>query len=362
MPAEPLPAGEQAPAGAPGPGDAAGSPAALWGRDAGASPFPDNPHRSLPDAPPLRRMMTAVVGGTTAVMLGCGLLLWALDRQLAGRPAGPVWDGWLADRAHALGLALLLQAVAGALALGWLLRRRVLRPLRRLTDQASALARPDQGGGPRLDWGPHSAELGAVGHHLNRAVERIDGLLATLAQRQADLHRQAMLDPLTGLPNQRLFVELFAHAAALARRSGQPLTLLCIELDRFAQLDAQYGRDAGDALLRVLGRRMRQAMRGTDLVGRLEGDRFVALLCEVQDGQAVAHAARRLILAVEQPVPRPDPADGELKVSASIGIARFPFDGRRFDELLQRAEQAMGRAKAAGQGRFALYHTAEPAS
>lgn len=316
-----------------------------------------------PDRAPLPRVRRrlsigrAVVGATLASLLAAGIGLWWLDSTLAGAVAAV----WPAERHQAVGLVLLLQAIAGALALWMVLAWRVVEPLRRLKRQASEIARSGQGGGPRVDWDGSDNELGAVGRHLNRAIDRIDGLLEALEGRHAELHRQAMVDALTGLPNRRLFAELFSHAASVARRGQQPLALLFIDLDRFKQVNDTLGHRAGDELLRVLGQRMRTVMRGSDLVGRLAGDEFVALLSEVDDAQAVAHAALRLIHAIEQPVPLPGEPDVQMQVSASIGIARYPADGRRFDELLQRADQAMYRAKASGRGRFALYRAQDDA-
>lgn len=310
--------------------------------------------------PRVRRRLSigrAVVGATLASLLAAGIGLWWLDSTLAGAVAAV----WPAERHQAVGLVLLLQAIAGALALWMVLAWRVVEPLRQLKRQASEIARSGQGGGPRVDWDGSDNELGAVGRHLNRAIDRIDGLLEALEGRHAELHRQAMVDALTGLPNRRLFAELFSHAASVARRGQQPLALLFIDLDRFKQVNDTLGHRAGDELLRVLGQRMRTVMRGSDLVGRLAGDEFVALLSEVDDAQAVAHAALRLIHAIEQPVPLPGEPDVQMQVSASIGIARYPADGRRFDELLQRADQAMYRAKASGRGRFALYRAQDDA-
>ncbi|WP_374675515.1 putative bifunctional diguanylate cyclase/phosphodiesterase [Ideonella sp.] len=329
-------------------------------------PTQEEPPPSEPPAidraplPRVRRRLSigrAVVGATLASLLAAGIGLWWLDSTLAGAVAAV----WPAERRQAVGLVLLLQAVAGALALWMVLAWRVVEPLRRLKKQASEIARSGQGGGPRIDWDGNDNELGAVGRHLNRAIDRIDDLLEALEGRHAELHRQAMVDALTGLPNRRLFAELFTHAASVARRGQQPLALLFIDLDRFKQVNDTLGHRAGDELLRVLGQRMRTVMRGSDLVGRLAGDEFVALLSEVEDAQAVAHAALRLIHAIEQPVPLPGQPDVQMQVSASIGIARFPADGRRFDELLQRADQAMYRAKAAGRGRFALYRAQDDA-
>jgi diguanylate cyclase (GGDEF)-like protein len=249
-------------------------------------------------------------------------------------------------------------AVTGGLLL-WLIERRLLRPLARLKRQAGDMARPTGSSAARTAWCGDD-EVGQLGQHLNQAHERIDDLVAELEGRNAELRRMAMVDQLTGLPNRRLFRELFEHALAVAKRSQHPMALMFIDLDHFKHINDTLGHPAGDELLRGLGQRLRQAMRGSDIVGRLSGDEFIALLPEVQATSAVAHTALRVIHAIETPVP----LQGKpvmMQVSASVGIARFPDDGQNFDELLRHADQAMYRAKAAGRGRYMLYRDADKA-
>ncbi|MFO1339782.1 MAG: EAL domain-containing protein [Burkholderiaceae bacterium] len=251
-----------------------------------------------------------------------------------------------------------VQIVLGAAVLIWVLNWRLLRPIDRLKRQALALARPDAAGaGGRKRW-QRRDELGELGQHLNVAHERIAQLVDELEGRHAELRRLAMVDQLTGLPNRRLFRELFDHALAVARRAQQPMALMFIDLDRFKHINDSLGHPAGDELLRQLGQRLRAAMRGSDVVGRLSGDEFIALLPDAAEPEAIAHAALRVIHAIEMPVPLPG-REVQMQVSASVGVARYPGDGQGFDELLRHADQAMYRAKAAGRGRYALFREAE---
>lgn len=286
---------------------------------------------------------------------------WREQPVLAdGRLAGTLRLGFdnrvqaqlLSDRQAALTQLALVTALLGGLVLAWVLNWRLLRPINRLKRQAGALARPGSRHAPTQHW-QRQDELGQLGQHLNLAHERIDGLLAELGSRNTELQRMAMVDPLTGLPNRRLFRELFEHAQQVARRSQHTMALLFIDLDRFKQINDTLGHPAGDELLRTIAQRLRGVVRGSDIVGRLAGDEFVALLPEVRGPEAVAQTALRIIHAVETPVPLAGQAV-VMQVSASVGVAMYPGDGHAFDELLAQADQAMYRAKAAGRGRYVL--------
>ncbi|HEV8691740.1 MAG TPA: EAL domain-containing protein [Ideonella sp.] len=285
----------------------------------------------------------AVLAAITAGVVLPGLVMWWAVERSTLRPIDST----------ALWALIATQLVLAAVLLIGLLNWRLLKPIDRLKRQARAMAQPEAPLMPRVDW-LRQDELGELGQHLNLAHDRIDSLLAEIEGSNAELRRIAMVDQLTGLPNRRLFRELFEHALAVAKRSQQPMALMFIDLDRFKHINDTLGHPAGDELLRCLGQRLRQAMRGSDIVGRLSGDEFIALLPELRGPEAIAHAALRMIHAIETPVPLPG-APLAMQVSASIGVAQYPADGQGFDELLRHADQAMYRAKAAGRGRYTLY-------
>lgn len=249
------------------------------------------------------------------------------------------------------GLQLGLGVLLALLAMGALL----LRPIRRLKQQAMALATPHR---PQeelaLQAWPQANELGELGQQLSHAQGRISDLVQQLEGSNTELRRLAMYDQLTGLPNRRLFKELFDHAQAVARRSRASMALMFIDLDRFKQINDTHGHAAGDALLLCISQRLRDTARESDIIGRLSGDEFVALLPQAIDFEAIAHTALRLIHAIEEPVVV-DAAGTKVRVSATIGVARFPRDGKNFDDLLLHADQAMYKAKSLGRGRYALY-------
>ena len=271
-------------------------------------------------------------------------------------PAAALW-WWLPEARLAMGwlLALVATQLLLGLALLWLaVQWRLVRPLRLLRTLANQLAAPTDPATGLSAPPSDQDELANLDRHLLLAQDRIQELVGQLETSNAELRRMAMYDQLTGLPNRRLFRELFEHAVAVARRGRQPMALMFIDLDRFKHINDTHGHPAGDALLRCVSQRLRETARESDLIGRLSGDEFVALMTRAGSFESIAHTALRLIHAVELPVVLNDPAL-TLHVSATIGVARYPRDGDSFDELLRHADQAMYRAKALGRGRYALY-------
>ena len=172
-------------------------------------------------------------------------------------------DTLLADRRAIVLRLVLAQVLAGTLVLLAVLYTRLLRPFNRLKTQASAIA--TRGPAGTIDWN-RSDELGELGQHLNSVRMRIDELFGQLETKNAELHKLAMFDQLTGLPNRTLFRELYQHEAHSARRAGQSMALLFVDLDRFKAVNDSLGHEAGDRLLLAVSQRLVQALRQSDLV------------------------------------------------------------------------------------------------
>ena len=138
----------------------------------------------------------------------------------------------------------------------------------------------------------------------------------------------------------RLDVEI-AHAGPRA----QTLAVMLVDLDRFKNVNDALGHEAGDDLLREVAARMQACLRGSDTVARLGGDQFVALVPTVATPEAGARVAHKVLAALDRPVM----LDGhEVRLSASVGLARFPDDGRDSRTLVMNADLALGRAKERG--------------
>lgn len=161
-------------------------------------------------------------------------------------------------------------------------------------------------------------------------------------------------DSLTKLPNRALLDEHLALALARARRSGQSVALLFVDLDDFKAVNDSLGHAAGDELLKRIAVRLRAVVRSTDLLARQGGDEFLILLTDLDnDPRLSAEAtAKQVETALLEPFHL---ADAEFEVGASIGISLYPDDAADADTLMRHADAAMYEVKQAGRGGIASY-------
>ena len=175
----------------------------------------------------------------------------------------------------------------------------------------------------------------------------------TIKRREASALHEAQHDDLTGLPNRRLLAERAAAALATSELRKVSCAVMAIDLDGFKEVNDRYGHEVGDATLREIAARLTRVMRPQDTVARRGGDEFAVLVPDVGSNAEVERIGTRLLQAVAQPVVQ---AGGRpvLNVSASIGIALAPEQGRDLERLLQLADLAMYDAKLRGKNRFAF--------
>ena len=164
----------------------------------------------------------------------------------------------------------------------------------------------------------------------------------------AQIQQQALTDPLTGCYNRRSFEMQLDKEILMAKRTGQPLTLLMLDLDRFKHLNDTAGHDAGDDALRQLADCFRQELRGVDSAARFGGDEF-ALILPQAFSEGAMQVAERVRARVEQIV---IPDFGNL--TASIGIASFPANAACRTELFRAADDALYAAKRAGRNQVCV--------
>ncbi|MBJ2205489.1 EAL domain-containing protein [Pseudomonas sp. 1079] len=165
------------------------------------------------------------------------------------------------------------------------------------------------------------------------------------------LEFQAVTDPLTGLLNRRGFHQAMENTLLRSERSEQALVLLYLDLDGFKRVNDTLGHDAGDRVLRWVSEQMQACLRSYDILGRMGGDEFTALL-ELEFPEQAAKIAEKLIerVSVCQQV------DGlEVMLGVSIGIATFPDCGSDLSGLLRAADIAMYEAKRAGRQQYRYY-------
>ena len=177
---------------------------------------------------------------------------------------------------------------------------------------------------------------------------------------EADIHRLAFYDVLTGLPNRRLLMDRIAHLLAAAPRDHKISALMFIDLDHFKHINDARGHATGDALLRLAGERLAQLMRKADTVARIGGDEFVVLLAHLADDlHGAAHAAAQVAEKIRTAIARDFEIGGQsYHCSASIGVTLLPKAQQQAHDLLREADIAMYRAKAEGRNGIAFFEAA----
>lgn len=175
------------------------------------------------------------------------------------------------------------------------------------------------------------------------SFREMDSLASLVAEAMAnfrkfdELERASNIDALTGLPNRRSLMETFGAECERARRYGQPLSVLFIDIDKFKPINDEYGHAAGDEALKLLARTMRSTMRTTDVVARLAGDEFIALL--PGSTREEAHiAAERLRDAIAQTTLLHQGVS--IKLQISVGITEYEMNESP-EDILERADHAM---------------------
>lgn len=262
-----------------------------------------------------------------------------------------------ADDTVQLALAIGLAAALLASALAWLAARRLSVDLYALADAASGVEAGRPGSDiPAMQSSREvqqlSQSLGRMTHHLVAAREameekvRLRTLELEAANRALDL--QARTDALTGLLNRRGFETQMAFAVALARRSSRPLSLITVDVDHFKRVNDTYGHEAGDEVLRRLARTLESRLRGSDVVARLGGEEFVALLpdTDLNGAQSIAQA---LVTAMAE---HQDPVVGTITVSAGVATMRGADDNGA--AMLRRGDAALYEAKGQGRNRVCV--------
>ena len=186
-------------------------------------------------------------------------------------------------------------------------------------------------------------------------VQHYIGVFSDISQiksHEAELHRIAHFDPLTGVPNRRLLVDRLHQALARAARSESSLAVCFLDLDGFKVVNDAHGHAVGDRLLIEVTQRMTQVLRAEDTLARLGGDEFVILLTDISSELDCTLVLDRLLQTVQQPLR----IEGlELRVTVSIGVSLFPNDNADADTLMRHADQAMYLAKEAGKNRYQLF-------
>lgn len=187
--------------------------------------------------------------------------------------------------------------------------------------------------------------------HLGELMERLT-LLTAMGLKRArhfeEMERQAALDPLTGLANQRTAREFLSSRISECRRAGKPLAALVIDVDHFRQFNEELGHHEGDRVLKEVAEVLKRSIRPYDLAGRIGGEEFLVVLpsADEQDSVGIAARIRERIASLR--------ARRGCQVTASIGVALYPECAESPEALLKLADRALYRAKRLGRNQVCL--------
>lgn len=194
---------------------------------------------------------------------------------------------------------------------------------------------------------PHKDLDGRIVHYISIRLD--------ITQRKLNEQRLAHLanhDALTGLSNRYLLTDRFQTVMAQCRRDSTRAAIMFIDLDKFKPINDTYGHKVGDLVLIEVTRRLLDGVRLVDTVSRHGGDEFIILLAGISNAEDVGVLAKKLLESLAAPI---NILGTELSLSASIGIALFPFDGEDMETLLKHGDLAMYFAKESGRNNYQFY-------
>ncbi|WP_428623871.1 putative bifunctional diguanylate cyclase/phosphodiesterase [Sedimenticola sp.] len=248
----------------------------------------------------------------------------------------------IAQSGHSILIAGLLGgllSIISCIALFWVMKRHLLRPLLTISDALRAgVHNPSV-----LDAmpAPHSAEIADVTTAVAQLVKAHD-----------QLNHMATHDQLTGLANRYALEVRLEQAMNSCQRHQTRLALCMIDLDNFKSINDSLGHSVGDQLLCGISQRLQDEVRHSDTVARLGGDEFVILLGDAGTPTQVVQIIHKLLKQIQTPL---HAGDYRLDTSASIGICYYPGDGENVETLLQNADIAMYAAKEAGRNGYRFF-------
>jgi diguanylate cyclase (GGDEF)-like protein/PAS domain S-box-containing protein len=173
------------------------------------------------------------------------------------------------------------------------------------------------------------------------------------SEREENIRHQALHDPLTDLPNRKLFMDFLNLELAQARRNRRYLAVLFLDLDHFKQINDTLGHAAGDLLLQAVGQRLKGCVRESDTVARIGGDEFNVLMPDLHQTDDVSTVVGKIMAVFESPFVLDKV---EVSATTSIGVSMFPADGDTSAQLMQKADSAMYVAKQVSGTSYQFYN------
>ena len=230
-----------------------------------------------------------------------------------------------------------------------LLARTLVLPL----EELSKVSRRIRAGKPGLQVKARiGGELGEFISTFNSMSLSLKDSLKEITAKNEELRLMSITDPLTGRHNRRYIEDYLARELELANRTGDPLSILMIDLDHFKEYNDTYGHIAGDVALKELGDILVQTVRKTDVVARYGGEEWIICLSHT-DKEGGAMIAEKLRKAVEKNIFMLKGQD--TRITVSIGVATAPEDGSDYVVIVEAADTAMYLAKASGRNQSKVF-------
>ena len=225
--------------------------------------------------------------------------------------------------------------------------RAVIRPLKSMTQAVQLFSRERK----ISELPSRQDELGQLAQSFREMQEEILSQLEDLTHSRTAFEHLSRHDPLTGLPNRRVFFDRLERALINSQSSGKHLAVLFVDLDHFKSINDRYGHSLGDHVLKAVANLLRSATCENDSVARLGGDEFVIFFEAVEDAQHIVTILEKLHNRFQLPLF----IDGhEVRVNASMGVSMFPRDGNDIEALVQHADHAMYAAKKSGRNTYSF--------
>lgn len=235
----------------------------------------------------------------------------------------------------------------------WILKmlfnRGVAQPLQSLMNQIEKIERQDYSNSAIVHTGD---ELEAISRSVQHLATTINERESALIASQQQLKYLSDTDPLTDLPNRRLFHILLQNGIKNAHQSDQSLGVVFLDLDQFKQVNDTLGHEIGDILLKEVALRLGQTLRSSDTLARIGGDEFNILIEDFNEQREIEPIVETILASFSSPFLC---QDHEIRITASIGIALFPQDGESIQTLIKNADMAMYLSKDKGRNRYSFF-------
>ena len=234
-------------------------------------------------------------------------------------------------------------------ALGYVFKQWLARPMYHLVMQ---IERIDKGDYSKVETLKSNDELELISNNINKLAITLKRRERQLQTSQENFRHLSNHDPLTDLPNRRLFYEKLDVAIEHAKQKDTKIAVIFLDLDQFKHINDTLGHHIGDELLIEVGKRLRKLIHVSDSVARVGGDEFNILLEEVVSLKDVEMSAKKLLESFEKPF---HCSLGEINTTLSIGISIYPDDSKEPGELIQYADLAMYKTKERGRNNYSFF-------